>query len=366
MFWRLFLPFSLRIFGFISILFVGCFLFSLHDLFMTNPLFNGGIIAVWILGVALVMHHFIQLVHEGRLCANRKIYKSKLLAPLAHLYEKNPQALHPQVMQAFNTCQRGLGYSTLRYVSSTLIFIGLLGTLWGLSRTIILISDVIGNLPTQGMDQTFFETLKDQLRQPLSGMGVAFSSSLFGVGGSATLGFLILQLEQARATFFLKILNWLPDLFKLSSLNSISEGQESQSALAMEHTLTRWIQEVDRLNRLQNSTDHRQQECMTAIVHLNEKLHLMTDTLKHQTGVMMRWTEEQVLTRRVLEQVENQMNGSCRNEESLKEYLALLTGQMTVIVKEVSSDPTREILRQELRHLSNVLLNHLSGRQKNG
>jgi hypothetical protein len=91
---------------------------------------------------------------------------------------------------------------TSRYLVGLLVFLGLLGTFWGLLKTIGSVGNVIGGL---GIDDTnvagFFNSLKEGLNAPLQGMSVAFSSSLLGLAGSLILGFVDLQLGQAQGKF---------------------------------------------------------------------------------------------------------------------------------------------------------------------
>ncbi|MEA3464532.1 MAG: biopolymer transporter ExbB [Thermodesulfobacteriota bacterium] len=97
-----------------------------------------------------------------------------------------------------------------RYMISLLIFLGLLGTFWGLLRTIGDVGQIIGALEV-GTDNIplFFENLKQSLQKPLQGMGTAFSSSLFGLGGSLVLGFLDIQAGHAQNRFFNEMEEWL-------------------------------------------------------------------------------------------------------------------------------------------------------------
>jgi hypothetical protein len=91
-----------------------------------------------------------------------------------------------------------------------LIFLGLLGTFWGLLGTISAVSSVISGLRVGGGDFTsVFETLKAGLQGPLGGMGTAFSSSIFGLGGSLVLGFLDIQAGHAQNRFFNELEEWL-------------------------------------------------------------------------------------------------------------------------------------------------------------
>ena len=112
---------------------------------------------------------------------------------------------------------------TSRYLVGLLVFLGLLGTFWGLLKTVGSVGNVIGGL---GIDDTnvagFFNSLKDGLNAPLQGMSVAFSSSLLGLAGSLILGFVDLQLGQAQSKFSQfteKVIvgNSSPDFIKTSS-----------------------------------------------------------------------------------------------------------------------------------------------------
>jgi hypothetical protein len=96
-----------------------------------------------------------------------------------------------------------------RYLTGLLIFLGLLGTFWGLIETVSSIAGVIEKLPSAGENNTLFDELKRNLAAPLGGMGIAFSSSLFGLAGSLILGFLDLQAGQAQSRFFYDLEEWL-------------------------------------------------------------------------------------------------------------------------------------------------------------
>jgi MotA/TolQ/ExbB proton channel family len=97
----------------------------------------------------------------------------------------------------------------LRYMTGLLVFLGLLGTFWGLIETIGSVGNVINTLKPGGDAATIFDSLKEGLAAPLSGMGISFSSSLFGLAGSLVLGFLDLQTSQAQNRFYTELEDWL-------------------------------------------------------------------------------------------------------------------------------------------------------------
>ena len=116
---------------------------------------------------------------------------------------------------------------TSKYLVGLLVFLGLLGTFWGLLKTIGSVGNVISGL---GIDDTnvagFFNSLKDGLNAPLQGMSIAFSSSLLGLAGSLILGFMDINLGQAQnkfSLFFEKTLenNSAPDLLNASPSKSL-------------------------------------------------------------------------------------------------------------------------------------------------
>jgi hypothetical protein len=101
-----------------------------------------------------------------------------------------------------------------RYMTGLLVFLGLLGTFWGLIETVGSVGKVIEGLKVGGDAGSLFDTLKEGLAAPLGGMGISFSSSLFGLAGSLILGFLDLQSSQAQNRFYTDLEDWLASTVK--------------------------------------------------------------------------------------------------------------------------------------------------------
>jgi hypothetical protein len=101
------------------------------------------------------------------------------------------------------------GRDISRYMTGLLVFLGLLGTFWGLIATVTSVGSVIQNLKATGDAGSMFESLRQGLAAPLGGMGISFSSSLFGLAGSLILGFLDLQSSQAQNRFYTELEDWL-------------------------------------------------------------------------------------------------------------------------------------------------------------
>jgi len=135
-----------------------------------------------------------------------------------------------------------------RYMIGLLIFLGLLGTFWGLLGTISSVGQVIGGLNVGTSDFAgTFESLKTGLQKPLQGMGTAFSSSLFGLGGSLVLGFLDIQASHAQNRFFNDMEEWLSGVTQLIDRSDDADmnGMISEPGMTrIEHNLQSLIREI--------------------------------------------------------------------------------------------------------------------------
>jgi hypothetical protein len=190
--------------------------------FWANPALNGLILLVLLLGIVFAFAQVGRLFREIR-WVNSRINPDETKAP-----PQEPILLAPMAALIGNRTERsGISTMTLRsvldsiggrldesrdlarYLTGLLVFLGLLGTFWGLIETVSSIGTVIEKLPSAGDNNALFDELKRNLAAPLGGMGIAFSSSLFGLAGSLTLGFLDLQAGQAQSRFFYEVEEWL-------------------------------------------------------------------------------------------------------------------------------------------------------------
>jgi hypothetical protein len=155
-----------------------------------------------------------------------------------------------------------------RYMIGLLIFLGLLGTFWGLLGTIGAVGKVIGSLEVGNRDfAMIFESMKSGLQEPLNGMGTAFSSSLFGLGGSLVLGFLDIQAGHAQNRFFNDMEEWLSGVTQLidreeqGDLESIDhEGREPGEIPGQPKLHETGLEKIeDRLERLISGMRENQQ-----------------------------------------------------------------------------------------------------------
>src|SRR5882724_2709938 len=190
--------------------------------FISNPGLNGLIIAVMVIGILLAFRQVIRLFAEvswvnGFRLADPGLAVARppvLLAPMATILGERAGR-----MAISAATMRGLMDSIAtrldeardisRYMTSLLVFLGLLGTFWGLIETVGSVGGVIQNLKVGGEAAAVFDSLREGLAAPLSGMGISFSSSLFGLAGSLALGFLDLQTGQAQNRFYTDLEDWL-------------------------------------------------------------------------------------------------------------------------------------------------------------
>jgi hypothetical protein len=207
-------------------------LLPLSNAFMANPAFNGIILGVLVVGILINFRQVLILEPERkwiekfrRSDPERPIaIKPRLLAPMAQMLsgrDRGQLTLSPLSMRTvLDSIRMRLDESRdiSRYMTGVLIFLGLLGTFWGLLITVGAVGGIIDGLQIGGGDgPSVFESLKDGLREPLSGMGTAFSSSLFGLAGALVLGFLDLQATHAQNRFFNELEEWLSGVTRLSS-----------------------------------------------------------------------------------------------------------------------------------------------------
>src|SRR5277367_4530420 len=191
--------------------------------FMANPWLNGLILGVLLIGIILSFMRVIRLFPEvnwvnsfRRADPGLAVAKAPtLLAPMAAILggeRVGRVAISAQTMRAFLdsiATRLDEARDISRYLTGLLVFLGLLGTFWGLIETVGSVGKVIDGLKVGGDAGALFDTLKEGLAAPLGGMGISFSSSLFGLAGSLILGFLDLQSSQAQNRFYTDLEDWL-------------------------------------------------------------------------------------------------------------------------------------------------------------
>jgi hypothetical protein len=191
--------------------------------FFANPGLNALIGLVLLIGTILAFRQVIRLYPEVSWVNNFRIAdpglaierRPTLLAPMAAILggeRTGRMTISQQTMRhLLDSIATRLDEARdiSRYMTGLLVFLGLLGTFWGLIETVGSVGKVIDGLKVGGDAGALFDTLKEGLAAPLGGMGISFSSSLFGLAGSLILGFLDLQSSQAQNRFYTDLEDWL-------------------------------------------------------------------------------------------------------------------------------------------------------------
>lgn len=210
----------------VFLILISLILFVIHQqiwtAFKANPPLNAVIVGVLFIGILLAFRQVIRLFPEVAWVNNFRMADPGittqrapvLLAPMAAILGDRIGRMTistPTMRSILDSIAVRLDEAReiSRYMTGLLIFLGLLGTFWGLIETVGSVGGVINNMKVGGDANQVFDSLREGLAAPLSGMGISFSSSLFGLAGSLVLGFLDLQMSQAQNRFHTELEDWL-------------------------------------------------------------------------------------------------------------------------------------------------------------
>lgn len=266
---------------------------QISSAFQTNPGLNGLILGVLAVGILLIFGQVLRLFREVKWVnsfrAGRQSRDPVLLAPMKALVGRSSaQALSTSSMRSIlDSIATRLDESRdiSRYLTGLLIFLGLLGTFWGLLQTIGSIGDTIQTLdPGSGDANVVLDTLKTGLSAPLAGMGTAFSSSLFGRSGSLVLGFLDLQAGRAQTRFYIELENWLSSVTDVNSDFAVSSDNLSTSEeLKVLSERLRTLQEGDPTNP----------RIAASMANLADGISGLVKNMRSEQQLMRDWVEAQ-------------------------------------------------------------------------
>ena len=279
---------------------------QLFEAFASNPLLNGVILCVMGLGIAWNIRQVLMLRQEvDWLEAFQRPRNGapaqaspRLLAPMASMFASR----RSEKFSLSATAMRGVldGISARldesreisRYATSLLIFLGLLGTFWGLILTISAVASVIADMNVGTGDvNIMFNQLKAGLARPLAGMGIAFSSSMLGLAGALVLGFLDLTAGQAQNRFFNELEEWLAGLTRLSS----GAGMEAEGGSIPAYLHALLEQTAENLEGMQTAMARGEEGRNTtsaAIAQLAERLSVLTEQMRATQVLMQRVAEQ--------------------------------------------------------------------------
>ena len=232
--------------------------------FFANPGLNALIGAVLLINIILSFRQMIRLYPEIAWVNNFRIADPGLAV------ERHPTLLAPMaaILGGERTGRMSITQQTMRhlldsiatrldeardisrYMTGLLVFLGLLGTFWGLIETVGSVGKVIEGLKVGGDAGSLFDALKEGLAAPLGGMGISFSSSLFGLAGSLILGFLDLQSGQAQNRFYNALEEWMSTVTRLGSAPSaVLESGEASAPAYVTALLEQTAENLENLER---------------------------------------------------------------------------------------------------------------------
>lgn len=345
---------------------------TLIDAFMTNPVLNALIIGTAVLGCAYTLRNVWRL--NGEVAWLEGFRQNRpgmaatptpdLLAPIAGMMSQTREdaKLSPLATRSLlDSLGSRLDESReiSRYIIGLLIFLGLLGTFWGLIQTITSVAAVIGDLSVGTGDVgRLFDDLKAGLEAPLAGMGTAFSSSLFGLASSLVLGFLDLQAGQAQSRFFNEVEEWFSRLTKLGAGGGAIEIEGAPGAGAYLAALVEQTAEnlSDLKRTLQRSEEARRQgdENLKA---LTERLATLTDQMRVEQTVLVKMAEQQKDLKPLLSALVDAQNRDDGFDEASRAHLRNVDILLSRMVEDIPQGRQQAVedIRSEVRLLARTI-----------
>jgi len=336
----------------------------LLEAFRANPPLNGLILGVLLIGIIYCFRQVIQLAPEVRWIESFRTNQPglstqsapKLLSPTARLLagRKGKVMLSATAMRSLLD---GIGArldesrDISRYLIGLLIFLGLLGTFWGLLETVSSVGQIISNLSVANDDIVHtFTKLKEGLADPLNGMGTAFSSSLFGLAGALVLGFLDLQASQAQNQFYNDLEEWLSGVTRLGTGAGLGDGEQSVPAY-VQALLEQTAESLQNLQTTLSRSEDDRRTTTSSILQLTERLAALGDQMQRTDGSVDEATRGHIRSLdvhmvRLLEETvngRNQMVSELRNEIKLLARTVAATANLpTNVAREgiIRTEPT--------------------------
>lgn len=369
------LPYLIRMLLFLAAVGIIAYLLH-HDLlrvFMNTPILNSVIVAVLVIGIFFVMRQVISLWPEvswlRRFQAREPgapaldAQSIDLLAPMAAMLGQRQDSfrLAPTATRALLdgiASRLDERRELSRYMIGLLIFLGLLGTFWGLLETIGAVADAIGGLQVTGGDAVqMFAKLKQGIEGPLKGMATAFGASLFGLSGSLVLGFLELQASQAQGRFHTELEEWLAGATRLTSSSLQTEGEQGVSAY-VEALLERTADGLDELTRTLRRSEEAREATAAANATLVERLSALAESMRTQQTLLARLAEHSIELRGTVTRLSERGPGA--DAEALAAHQRNLEAGLARLVEE--SVRGRTALTDELRGELRLLARTIAGR----
>lgn len=345
---------------------------TLKSAFLSNAALNGVIVGTLLIGIFFTYRRVFDLnieidwiVSFQRREGGSVARTPKLLAAAATMLEGQQDKTHIRLSNlSTNSLLDGIAArldesrEISRYLTGLLVFLGLLGTFWGLLGTIGAIGSTINSLSVDGSDTALmFDDLKTGLQAPLSGMGTAFSSSLFGLAGSLVLGFLDLQATQAQSRFYNDLEDWLSTVTQLSRGEEGSTGGSAPGAYGtalMEQT----ADGIDRLERTLKQSGEDRVTLNNTLADISSALSAFADNMtRQQTTVQANDLANKELISAISQLASDENARPATMDEAAKGHLRNIDVGIKRLLEEQSrsQEQLTNDLRSEIKLLSRTM-----------
>lgn len=298
---------------------------GLSEAFGHHPILNGLIIGVLAFGVVYNFRQVMRVQTEvawveefrrGDARATPETAPSRLTPMATLLGDRRKITLNTAALRSIlDSIGARLDESRdiSRYLIALLIFLGLLGTFWGLLIVVSGVTGVIQSLGAAGDAASLFSNLQAGLRVPLGGMGTAFGTSLFGLSGSLVLGFLDLQASQAQNRFFNDLEEYLSGLTRVGAVPSLSDGDHSVPAY-IQSLLEQTADNMESLQRLLARGEERAAQSNQVLNGMSDRLAQLADQLRGEQQLLMRFAEAQGDLKAVMQRLVDVAEGEAADD----------------------------------------------------
>jgi len=344
---------------------------ALLPFFLGNPWVNGIIVAVLLAGIVYIFRQVWMLNREvawiEKFRRNQGNISTedmpRLLSPMATMLGSSRSGRVSLSAVSLRTLLDGISSrldetrETSRYLIGVLVFLGLLGTFYGLLLTVQAVKGVLGGLTLGGSDvAAAFADLKTRLETPLGGMSTAFSASLFGLSGSLVLGFLDLQAGLALNRFFNELEELLSGYTRLSGGGPAIELGEASVPAYIQALLEQTADSLDNLQRILSRGEEGRLSANAPLITLSERLGTLTDQMRTEQGLMLRLAEQQVELRPVLQRLADALGGAAPGEE-MRVHLRNIEVHLARIGEDLSHGRGELVqeMRSEIRLLARTI-----------
>jgi hypothetical protein len=340
--------------------------------FFHNPFLNSFILGVLAVGAIYLFWQVVRLnadiswVENFRTGGHRtSSAQPRLLAPMAAMLRDKTSGKLSLSASSTRSLLDGIqsrldeSREISRYLTSLLIFLGLLGTFWGLLGTIDSVAAAIRGMKvgTNGDPASMFESLKQSLEGPLSGMGIAFSASLFGLSGSLLLGYLDLRAGQAQARFFNELEDWLSGQTKISSGGSLMESDQPVPAY-IQALLEQTAESLGELQRTIGRAEDNRHQQGTNFKLLADQIGQLNDHLRSEQQVMQRLADSQGELRMFMQRLgELAASGGFGLDANSRNHLRNIDGLLNRLADDLQQGRTIAVqdLRSEIKVLTRTI-----------